>query len=731
MWWPELPDDGWTYTAAKVTLNKKYRDDTFDVAVFNDFAGVAKTIDASAVTHDMTILANKQANRIIGTEEDDYINGGAGKDTILAGDGNDTIEGGKGNDSLSGGAGKNVFVYNDDVITDFKQGDVIKIASGSVPTTAVLNGKDYVFTIGKGTITVKNGKDKYIKLVDANENATWYPEPPGDEDGYTYSKGKVTVNKKYIKDTFDVAELESGFSGAVQTIDASAVPHEMSIIGNSKANRIIGTEEDDYINGGAGKDTISGGDGNDTIEGGTGNDNLTGGNGADVFVYNYGDGNDVITDFTNDDEIVINNDTVTKHAKSGSNMILTLASKATITITGGANKAIRYSDLNGDTIVGQVVSYNKNGTAATLTGAYDKASYIPSDYSNYANLASIDASAINHDMTITGNGKANFIVGTEEDDVISGGAGKDSILAGDGNDTVNGGAGNDSLIGGKGNDNLTGGAGADVFVYNRGDGNDTITDYTNDDKINISDTVSKITTSKNGQNIIFTLSNKSKITVQNGSDKVITYIENGVEKTYGDDTRVVKYNEDFTVATITANYEKESFATTDYSSYVATLATINASAVQHDISITGSGLANSILGSAEADYIDGGKGKDTLLGNDGDDTLLGGEGNDKLYGGEGQDSLWGGKGSDTLWGGDGDDVFVYQNGDGKDTIADFEEGDMIRVLSGSVGAIRSTSGGDVSFEIGSGELIVKNAANKYVELVDNSGNHLKHYSPRS
>ena len=723
---------GWTYVSGKVTLNKKYRDDSFDVSIFNDFAGVAKTIDASAVTHDMSIIANKQANRIVGTEEDDYIDGGAGKDTILGGDGNDTIIGGKGNDSLSGGEGKNVFVYNDgdgnDVITDFKQGDVIQIASGKVPTVAALDGKDYVFTIGKGTITVKNAKDKYIKLVDAKDNAIWYPEVP-DEVGYTYSKSKVTINKKYIKDTFDVAEFDD-FAGSVETIDAAKVPHELTIIGNKKANRITGTEEDDYIDGGAGKDTLIGGDGNDTLVGGKGNDSLKGGDGDDVFVYTNGDGNDVITDFTNDDSIVINKDTVTKYAKSGKNMVLTLASKGKLTITGGADKVIHYADSEGDSIIGQVVTYNKKGTAATLTEYYDSDSYAPSDYSDYASLATIDASAVNHALNITGNKKANKITGTEEDDYIDGGKGADTLLGGKGKDTLTGGAGDDILTGGKGNDSLAGGSGDDIFVYTKGDGNDVIADYAEGDKISIkSDTVKNFTTAKNGKDIIFTLASESKITIQGGADKAITYFEGSKEKTYGTNSPV-RYNDDYTAATLTSAYESDSFSSSDYSSYASSLVTINASAVEHEINITGSKLANSILGSENDDYIDGGKGKDTLLGGDGDDTVLGGDGNDVIYGGKGDDSLWGGQGTDTLWGGEGEDTFVYQNGDGKVTIADFVQGETIRLLSGKVGTVRSTSGGDVTFEIGSGQLTVSKAADKYIELIDSSGNQVSRYSPK-
>ena len=67
-------------------------------------------------------------------------------------------------------------------------------------------------------------------------------------------------------------------------------------------------------------------------------------------------------------------------------------------------------------------------------------------------------------------------------------------------------------------------------------------------------------------------------------------------------------------------------------------------------------------------------GDGTLSGGDGNDTLLGGNGSDDLVGGAGNDVLIGGDGNDGLTGGVGDDLFVFDDGEGIDTIADFEAG---------------------------------------------------------
>ncbi len=653
------------------TLTSSYMKDGFDTATYEDGDAI-KTIDASAVEHDLTITANKLANKIIGTEEDDYIDGGAGKDTILGGDGNDTILGGKGNDNLTGGDGKNVFVYNNgdgnDVITDYKQGDVIQIASGTINTTAQLKGNDYVFTVGKGTITVKDSKNKYIHVVDAYGNDFWWPDYPG-EDGWTYSNAKVTLNKKYRDDTFDVSVFDD-FAGVAKTIDGSAVTHDMTIIANKQANRIIGTDENDYIDGAAGKDTILGGDGNDTLVGGKGNDSLTGGAGADVFVYNKGDGNDIIVDYEEDDQIVFNSDTVNKIAASNGNYIITLASKAKITIKGGADKVISYSDETGDHTYPETVKFNANGTAATLTSSYMKDSFDTATYEDGDAIKTIDASAVEHNLTITGNKLANAITGTEGDDYIDGGAGADKINGGDGNDTI---------VGGKGNDSLTGGDGADVFVWNKGDGNDKILDYENEDAIQFnSDTVKKV--SKSGNNLIFTLASNAKLTVVGGAEdgKVISYSDEKGEYTYPE---IVKFNANGTAATLTSSYVKDGFDTATYEDGDAIKA-IDASAVEHNLTITGNKLANTIIGTGDDDYIDGGAGADKINGGDGNDTIVGGKGNDNLTGG------------------DGADVFVWNKGDGNDKILDYENEDAIQFNSDTVNKV-AKSGSNVIFTLAS------------------------------
>ncbi|MES2356088.1 MAG: hypothetical protein V4568_17125 [Pseudomonadota bacterium] len=82
---------------------------------------------------------------------------------------------------------------------------------------------------------------------------------------------------------------------------------------------------------------------------------------------------------------------------------------------------------------------------------------------------------------------------------------------------------------------------------------------------------------------------------------------------------------------------------------------------RHQDHLYGGGGDDTLKGGAENDYLEGGSGADTLNG-DAD--------NDTLFGGADDDTLTGGKGNDVLEGGKDFDTYIYQDGDGFDTIRD-------------------------------------------------------------
>ncbi|MBR5914480.1 MAG: hypothetical protein IKZ58_08975 [Selenomonadaceae bacterium] len=136
-----------------LTVDKTYSGGTIDLA---EYASTVTTVNASKLTNSIEITGNGNANSIAGGSKSDTLSGGAG---------NDTLTGGKGNDVFVYSAGK-------DVITDYKAGeDTIKIESGEI-TQSKISGKDIVLTIGSGTLTVKDGKDKKITVTDSANNTT-------------------------------------------------------------------------------------------------------------------------------------------------------------------------------------------------------------------------------------------------------------------------------------------------------------------------------------------------------------------------------------------------------------------------------------------------------------------------------------------------------------------------------------------------------------------------------
>ena len=67
-----------------------------------------------------------------------------------------------------------------------------------------------------------------------------------------------------------------------------------------------------------------------------------------------------------------------------------------------------------------------------------------------------------------------------------------------------------------------------------------------------------------------------------------------------------------------------------------------------------------------------GAGNDTVYGKEGSDIIYGEAGSDSLYGGNGDDVLVGGTGNDYLSGDYGNDTYVFNLGDGQDTICEYE-----------------------------------------------------------
>ncbi|MFM9886071.1 MAG: calcium-binding protein, partial [Burkholderiales bacterium] len=121
-------------------------------------------------------------------------------------------------------------------------------------------------------------------------------------------------------------------------------------------------------------------------------------------------------------------------------------------------------------------------------------------------------------------------------------------------------------------------------------------------------------------------------------------------------------------------YQEEAKDFTDLSSkFTASGGSPNQDSERHFI--FGGDGDDSIDGAGLDDHLYGGRGQDLLIGLAGNDYLQGDAGDDVLVGGAGDDTLIGGAGDDKLLdGGLGNDTYIWNAGDGVDTISDAREG---------------------------------------------------------
>lgn len=287
--------------------------------------------------------------------------------------------------------------------------------------------------------------------------------------------------------------------------------------------------------------------------------------------------------------------------------------------------------------------------------------------------------------------------GETGDDVLTGSG---LLDGGDGNDTVNG-LGSDTLLGGNGNDTLI--AYSDPFTQNTntlsgGQGNDIIYGSFGDDTylFNLGDGQDQIIERRAGEaysNI--TPSVDTLIFGAGITQSMLTYTRQG-------DDLTVSINNTTDSLTIqnwfnepTDHFKIDIFEFDDGSQLTATQ-------IENKTTTLGTDAAEQLIGyrdrndtiraGAGDDQVWSETGNDTLYGDAGNDYLDGGEGNDVINGGAGNDTLYGRTGSDLLSGGAGDDSYVYQPGDGFDTIDSTDGGsDVIFFTSGITSARLSYS----------------------------------------
>lgn len=219
---------------------------------------------------------------ILGGEGDDYIDGDAnvellvatshGDDTIDAGEGNDTIRGNGGNDIIIGGLGDD-YIEGDSKVLDKQYHGNDTIEGGE--------GNDKIRGNGGNDIIVGGLGDDYIWGGAGNDTIN------GSE-GNDYIEGDDTtlLGAEHGDDTLDGGDGDDTIWGNGGADIIHGGNGDDSLAGDQDGSRQY--DGNDQIYGGAGNDSIRGYDGNDILDGEAGDDIIFAGKGNDTLISDAG-----------------------------------------------------------------------------------------------------------------------------------------------------------------------------------------------------------------------------------------------------------------------------------------------------------------------------------------------------------------------------------------------------------------------------------------------------------
>lgn len=637
-----------------------------------------------------TLTGTALDERIEGGLGDDTMNGGAGSDVYnySFGDGADTIdEGNYFSDidrlSLDGAILPSDVVLTrstsdkDDVTISFASGagsiflddqfragaygvEEISFSDGTVwdeitlrseyLTRAVTAGNDTieafetddVLTGGLGDDTLKGaaGSDVYHYAASDGADTVYDNGIASDTDRLVFGAGLVSSDVQLTlgSDKDDLIISFSGHTGSV-VLDDQFTSTRHGVEEFAFADGVVWSDEEiaaEYLRRQTttGDDIIKGFDGSDTLDGGKGNDGVEGGVGSDLYVYRKGDGNDVLYDSGSASDV----DTLQLIGLNPDDVTVSRVSTTTrdILITvHSTGETILLDDQLRTTRHGIEQLEFADGTI------WDR-SVIETQ-----SLAFVSTTGSGSANVIDGDVQNNILLGLAGNDTLNGLDGNDRLFGGEGDDTLTGGLGEDLLRGGAGADLLQGGEGADTYIYGIGDGADTIDDFGSPSGADqlvfgadiLAGDVSIERDPASVWDMILNLGNGDSVTVLGHFGDATQAVEevrfeNGTSWTW-EDTRQLYFEQNNT------------------------------------------------------------SGNDIVEGFFIDDVISTGAGNDTIYGWHGDDIITGGTGDDQLEGMDGSDTYIFNLGDGKDTIHEWSDpaigGDKVLFGAGITAAMVTAS----------------------------------------
>lgn len=666
----DIVDDGVSITDGHYNYRMEFK--TTQTSIFNEKDG------AFIVTGNESTSVNNRANSsvIISGTGADYIsvsgnynkvNSGANADTIYiygehnvanAGSGDDIINIEGDQNTVNGGAGNDTI----NVGSFFNKSDNNTINGGAGDDTIILCGDNNVieWNVGGGFDTIqtgRNGGDNSGNMVRLGAGITF------DDVIYQYVNGQYQV--MFTGDPNSGVSLASEIKNIQFEEENQTINIDSGLILTQKdiSEEIVGTK------------------GNDIIYGNKGDDNIQGGEGDDTYVWDLGDGLDTITDYQGINRIRFGTGISEDDVK-----IYAIGADAKIVIKNDPTQGMIVKNFLGDDHYhfkefifadGHVKDLANVGaiyqvTAPNMTTAASKYDDIMYGSSG--------------DDTLRGVEGDDELHGGEGDDTLYGGEGNDILYGGDGNDTLYGENGDDVLWGGAGDDWLEGGYGNDTYIWNLGDGMDRIEDMHGNTTIQFGEGITRdmVTFRSDGEYFEILVDGD----VSQGIRRYQWYLSD-LDKPWQ-----LKFSDGSTMnltgsgLTFTQTDDNENITGTDYDDIIyANGGRDVVRAGGGDDLIYGGDGNDTLYGEAGDDEIHGGAGNDTIYGDDrneisgfGNDALYGEEGNDSLVGGNGDDLLVGGTGDDSLMGGNGDDTYVWNLGDGFDTI--YEDGGNDKIVFG-------------------------------------------------
>ena len=627
----------------------------------------------------------------------------AGNDTITIHGNSNHVYSGNGNDTIYVGQ-RDRFQYNNNTINSGSGDDQITI-SGNSNTINGGTGKDTILVYGKNNIIDGGAGNDIIILSEENNTVKWNLGGGLDtvngsgEDRIEFGTGITTENiiYQYVDGKYRAVHTDEDgqISGGIilsqnmKTINFSDdeatinIDDGLVLTQNNIAEKIIGTKGDDIIIGNGGNDIIDGGEGDD------------------LYVWNLGDGLDTITDNKGNNRIKfgegISQQDIKIYAIGNNNAKIVVkddpAQGIIMTNFLSGYPEYRFKEIifdNGDVmdLTNTGAIFTKEVLNSGFASSYDDIFYGTAADDGVHGVAGNDVLYGNegNDSLWGGNGN-DEIHGGDGDDYIEGNEDDDVLFGDDGNDYIAGGSGNDILSGGKGNDDLFGDGGDDTYIWNLGDGLDTIQDSWGKSIIQFGEGISPtdVTIRSNDGAVELLVNNDVTQGIRISTRYDLQRDESPYEVHFKDGTIMNLTNVGLT---FTQTDEAEKITGTDFDDIIYANGgndTVHAGS-GNDIIYGGDGNDN-LYGEEGSDTIHGGAGDDYIisdLDNAKDENwtheLYGDEGNDYLQGSIGKDILVGGTGNDNLSGNAGDDTYIYNLGDGFDTI--YEDGGNDTIVFG-------------------------------------------------